>query len=623
MPSRLQVFQQRPWTGGLNTTDDPTEISSNTMSRANNIVLGPKLSRKSRNGLVLWDYIATSVSKGSSGTTRQIRITLNAGASLSNGDTISIRDASSSDANYEDDRAVITALDTATYNPDYLISYTGSNNLTESLSADTSLRIGLYSTEKVIGTYDYWYTSASVKTQKRIAVTSGGTFYQYTSDGSRTTITKDASVSLTTPLAAISFAVLNEKLIISFPGNTTDSPLMWAGGSSSILPMKNYDFAGNNVTASNGVPKFGALRVHQNRLFATDNTNPDRIHFSDINEPERVNGEGDSGAIDVAAGDGDKSGFVGLSPSFRGRIFAAKADKVYQIMGEAPLYKVDPLNSNIGCVAYDSIVAVGENDVLLASNRGFHSLAATDTYGDFTEAYISRPVQSDFQELTRSTLDKIKGIFIPDLNSVAWTVRSSGTSNNEIWLVRLSPNDQSEPYKWYKWTSDNSGFLLESTGIFENSGVKDLIIGTAETRLLKYDTTKTVDFVSDPIDMDIATGIIYPSGNSAIISGFKYMGIIYRTERSDVDFQVTFTIDAYSNQIANISQSPSGDLLGSSFTLGSSFLGNPVILLPEYFTIDGYGYGFKLRITSEEPIEIYGFLVAFEPAGDQIEVFRS
>lgn len=622
MASRTQNLVVRPWQGGLNTSLDSALLTPDELTVADNVVFSASKSRKTRGALAFWDYIATSVSREASGTSRFLIVSMNSGSSLNIGEYISVRKANGEEeADYEVTRVQVTGVDTVTYSPNVLITYDTTTNLTEAVTADDTFVIGEFLDERVLCIADYWYASGGSQQHARVAVTSEGRFYSYDQAGSKSRITLDGSVTLSAPITGAQYAVLNNTLIITF-SDTGNKPVKWSG-SGSVTYVTNKDISGADVTASNPVPDICNVRVWQGRLWGIDKTT-DRIHYSDIAEPERWNGEGDSGAIDLPVGDGDKTGLTSIFPPFKGQLPIAKNGVLGRITGTSPFYQVETISAGIGCVSHESAVAMDLDDVLFASNKGFHSFLATDAFGDFNSTFISTNIQSDYAEIAPEDRNDIRGIYLPNLSSVAWAVKEAGNSeNNAIYLVNIEKGAEGITPRWYRWAVDHDSARFVSMSIFQEGAGDRLVFGTHQGRIISYDTDLERDLVSTAITTNVKTGIIYPDNNPTMIKGFKRIGVLYKTERQAIEFILKFKVDNYDNQEITISQSPSSDLLGSSFTLGSSTLGSKEILLPENIGVDGYGYGCIIELESSVFIDIYGYTIEYEVSGDQQEVIRS
>lgn len=614
MSTRTIPFVQRPWQGGLNIALDAALISPDELTRADNCIFSTSGARKSRGGLYLWDYIATSVSRSSSSTTRTLVLTVNAGFTMAVDDVISVRTSSGLNTSYDLEKASITAVDTVTYSPNVAITYTASSSLTEALTADSDIRVGRYEfSDRMIGFYDYWYFESNNKLQKIIGVSSEGNFYNYSTTGSKSIIST-SSLTLS-GLTSVSFAVIANKLVMAFNG-ASNFPVYW-DGTNPIAHISNIDWNGSDIQSTNPVPSLESLRLFNGRIYATVSDDPDRIHYSDIDTYNRWNGEGDSGAIEVAVGDGDSSGFKTIFPPFKGRLGVAKGNKLLQIIGQAPLQAVEEISDGIGSESHGAAIAVDQDDIVFISRNGIHSFSATDQFGDFSGAYLSDKIQPEFNELNLSNLVNFKGVYLPNINSIAFAVEEQGyTSNNMIYLYNIRGK------QWYKWFQRNAEFQIDSMATFQNSNVKELLLGLINGRVLKYDADAEYDLVASSISFRVDTGIIYPDNDPNRIKGFKELGILYKTARDSIDFTVSAMVDNFDAQTINIVQEPDGDILGESFILGSSVLGFEEVLLPSNHSIDGYGFGIKISITSESPIELYGYSLLYEPAGDQQAVER-
>jgi hypothetical protein len=164
---------------------------------------------------------------------------------------------------------------------------------------------------------------------------------------------------------------------------------------------------------------------------------------------------------------------------------------------------------------------------------------------------------------------------------------------------------------------------VECMGKFINSGAEVLIVGNNSGRLLVYDDLWDQDLISENIAFRVKSGIIYPDNSPHTVKGFKTAGIIYKTDTTNVSISSTFRIDNFPSQVSTISQEISAELLGTTFTLGTSVLGAESVILPEYYSVDGYGYGCTIDIQSTTYVEIYGFIIIYESAGDQQSVIRS
>lgn len=456
--------------------------------------------------------------------------------------------------------------------------------------------------DSVIGLYDFWYGLTS-RTQKRVAVWDTGAIYTYSDSGVRSS-NIFAGTAWASAITKTSFEVLNNLLIIAVDGTGN--------------VLKKYD--GSTVADLGGTPPQASIvRLHQGRLWTNDKTSLDRIHYSPVSDPSTWNGSGDSGAFDVGKGDGDPDGITAIF-SFKGDLFVAKRTKLYRISGYSPEeYVIQLISNGIGCVAHNSVTTIDQDDVFFVSERGVHSLAATANYGDFASSFLSAPIQETFNnDFTRSRLQFIQSLYLPNINSFAFAVTDENTSalyNSALYLYNI-------PLKaWYRWPD----LSCECIAVFRDSDQLRPYLGRNDGRVAKgmnglvYDSDTAG--TSTAISMIIKTGVIHPSQVPFANKGFKKFSLIYAPD-GDHDITATVKIDNYPSQDLVFNEAY-GDQLDVDFILDASALATGAIVAPYTLSVDGYGRAFQLTLTQEgvnERAEIQGFAVEYETAGLMQEV---
>lgn len=454
----------------------------------------------------------------------------------------------------------------------------------------------------IVGGIDYWANISNTKTQREVVVTNQPKIFNYTSTGTRTELTKKAgSNDLIAGFTYVSFEVINEDLIIAFSNATT--PKKW-----------------NNQTGTEwedlpgSPPNFSFCRSHKNRLFAAGvSSNPDRLYYSATDNHEDWSGV-DAGAIDIFIGDGDPEGITAIFPTIKGALFVAKRNRLYRIDtadGDPANWSVTEVSRGIGCVGHNAVAAVGQDDLVFMSDRGIHSVAATQNFGDFESAFISKDIQKDINTWNNGRYKNVWMAYIPKLNSCALAISPEGNTNNtEIHLLNV------EDKQWYRFT----GVVANSLWVSKLSNKDTIMIGNNAGRI-SYLTENQYNDNGASIPFIVKTGTIYPDGSPITIKGFKKVSLFYRP-KGDYNLTARFKIDNYTQQTLSFDLSGNFDALGSEFVLGTSELGLsqavPSVTLP----VDGYGHGFSLELVQsdlDEEAEIYGFAVEYEPAGDDQE----
>lgn len=455
----------------------------------------------------------------------------------------------------------------------------------------------------ILGIKEYWANVSSTKSQRIVAITDEPKIYYYTSSGVRAELTlAGGSTALVAGFDQVSMEVIDEDLIMAFNNNTT--PKKWSNQSGTEF----IDLPGTP-------PNFTICREHKGRLFAAGvRTSPDRLYYTTTGNNEEWNGTGDSGAIDIAIGDGDAEGITAIFPSIKGQLFVAKRDRLYRVdttdLDDAN-WSVTAVSKGIGCIGHSAVTSVGQDDIVFMSDRGLHTMSAVQNYGDFESQYMSTDIQKDFLTFNRGRFKQIQLRYLPELNSIMFSVSEDGYSyNNHIHLYNIIGK------QWYRWPN----VVAQSIEVTKIGNQNTILIGNNAGRISVYDGTLFADN-STAIRYQIKTGMVYPDGSPMTVKGFKKVSLFYKP-KGDYTITAYFKIDNYLKQELSFDLSGDFDALGTEFLLGSSTLGfslaMPIISLP----VDGYGHGFSLELIQDglnQDAAIYGFAVEYEQAGDDQE----
>jgi len=418
--------------------------------------------------------------------------------------------------------------------------------------------------------------------------------------GTHTVTPQDAPGTYTAAQATrVLFSVINERLILSFDAL-------------GIVP-RQYDpvNSGSRYDVLPGSPPdFFLQRNYQGRIFANQKDRPDLLHYCETGNPYRWNGFGDSGAIPIREGDGDRAGIQVIFPPFKQRLWVAKGQKTYQLAGDSPeTYVILDVTEGLGANAPAAAVPVDLDDVMYVSDKGFHSLAATDAYGDFRGAYLSEKLQNTFGTWEQSRLDYMQGVYIQPLNSLCFMVSEADVTDraSALWFYHVPGK------RWYRWPSLDAQCI--AVGLYQ--GRKTLFYGTSNGRLVRTQAVGLyADFGDQVVPYNIKTGTIYPDGNAQTIKAFKKLSFYFRP-RGSFSFTATVKIDNFPSQAVTFNQASQGAELGEDFVLGSSVLSFDNVFAPFTEQIDGFGRGCTIEITQnglEEQVEIYGFAIEYESA---------
>lgn len=615
MPSRLQIYSQFPWEGGLVTALDPALVGP-SLTQADNLIFSTQSTKKKREGINYdWDdLVITSTLRESTTTTRKVTVT--AGHRFTVGESIIV---TGGPASYNTSAGVVSAVAGGSLN---VVSYTfsGAASVTEGSTADTSMTVTPLTA--LIAGYDFWYGTTEDKTNRRASFSSMGKLTMYNpSTGARTHITDAGTAYDVSPALTKAQLLAFENRLIVAAGNVGNKTKQYfpaaLGGTGTLDDL-------TNTAGFASPPEASVLSNHLGRLWCNDKSSPDRLHFSETGDCNVWQGAGDSGALDIGVGDGDTQGIVAIFPTFKGQLFVAKRTKLYRISGYSPeSFIVEKVSDSIGCVGPNAFCAVDQDDIYFVSDRGVHSLAATDQFGGFSSTYKSAAIQRSFNDVwLRSALPTVQAAYVSTLNSVAFAVTEDTSSqNNAIYLYNI-PLDA-----WYRWVG-NSAAPLSCTALFQAQDVDQqrLYIGGNRARLaqsfsgLNYDTTPSGGTTA--VAMTIRTGRMFIDGPQSI-KGFKKFTLIYRPVGTHT-ITSTLQVDNFSGQAREFSSTGSDAVLGS-FVLGQDLLGYLGAADAFSVDIDGYGRGISVMLQQQgvnEQAEILGFQVVYDAPGSWAQESR-
>ena len=316
----------------------------------------------------------------------------------------------------------------------------------------------------VTGMFDFWRNGAAASfTQKHVVVTANGKVYKDDMDGTYDDITGAATI---TADAIPVFCQARDLLLIFTDKN--DTPLKW-----------NQT---GNVASLGGSPPSGRGAVfHNNRVWTWgDNSNPSRLTYGSSTTAEDFTGV-DTGGIDIDPEDGDR--IVGAI-SHKEILFIFKGPNtgsIHMIAGTAPTggdaYSRKVLVRGIALQTHNSIIPVGD-DVFFMSERGIHSLRATQQFGNFSEADVTRYLKGYFRDnLNRAQLNKVWGVNYADKGCMLWLVPLAGSTEcNAVFGLSYIRSAEEGP-KAFTWTraGTSAGIRIHPT-----TKARELVFGTTD-----------------------------------------------------------------------------------------------------------------------------------------------
>lgn len=490
-----------------------------------------------------------------------------------------------------------------------IVTYAGTSaSVSTAYDAGMTLTLGT----RIIAQCDYWYGSTSAKTHYLMMFTSAGQLWQLNvADGTRTLI-RDGGTVYTVPSGGIpraSMCVFENRLIVCAEGtsNITKHYMPLALGGAGVLS----DIT--NTTNYADTPVASICRTHLGRLWLNDQNNPDRLHYSETGSYNVWQGAGDSGAIDIGVGDGDPEGITALMPPFKGQLFIAKRTKLYRLEGQYP-ETLAPIriSSDLGCVAHQACCAIDQDDLVFMSDRGIHSMSATQQFGSFSSSYLSADIQPTVNsEWSASRRKYIQIVYLQQYNTVVVGVaESSDTEQNNLYMFNIIKK------AWFRWPS----VKCASIAVVRDTDQQRLFLGQDTGRVAKTFVGTNTDTSSAGVDssvtMTLTSGLIFPEQDPSVDIAYKKLSVFLKAVGT-YTLTLNFKIDDFSSQALSLTSVTSSSTLGTSFTLGTSLLGQTRVSAAYTQQIDGLGRGFKVSVEQSgatSDLDLMGYQCFYEPS---------
>ncbi|MAH45618.1 hypothetical protein CMI37_07300 [Candidatus Pacearchaeota archaeon] len=412
------------------------------------------------------------------------------------------------------------------------------------------------SSPDVVGMYDFWVTgTGGTFTQYFVAVTGNGKVINFGTGGTESDITGAASITASTiPV----FAQMGDLLLIFT--NDNDTPLKWSG-------------SGDVASIGGSIPAGRGAVIHLNRVWTWgDNSNPSTITYGTADDPESYTG-GDSGSIIIDNDDGDR--IVG-AVSHKDRLVVFKGPNrgsIHIIEGRAVAdFLVTRLTGGIPLQTHNSIVEVGD-DIWFMSDRGIHSLAATERFGNFASADLSRFLTTFFADnITRTNLNRVWGANYTRRSSVLWSLTDVAKSEPDLSLGISYILGEEEGLKPFTWTGrSNISMAIRN---HPTTRVNEVVFGSTDGFVNRQDVSDRNINTSTAYTMRVTTPqLVLAPANPRGDQPVDLRGMYMRSRPvGNYDITVAVQRDNLTAESYTFDQGQSGFLLGTS-VLDTGILG--------------------------------------------------
>lgn len=354
-------------------------------------------------------------------------------------------------------------------------------------------------------------------------------------------------------------------------------------------------------------PRFSFCATHKNRVWAAgDYANPSRLYYSANVDPEDWIGA-TSGSIDIDPNDGDM--ITGLV-SHKDVLFVFKGPNkgaIHVITGSSPTGSDAFARKNyargLGACWHNAIFPYG-NDIGFVSQFGtVHSLDATQNFGDFIEASLSRPINTwlrDHVNYARlryisTAQDVLRGIVY-----ITMSIDSSAT-NNDTLVMDFRNKDN---IRWSQIASYKYGGIAP---FVDTNGLRRVLAGGNDGFVRRINMTQRLIDSATALSFKVTTPFM-AYGNNLLTKTINNVGVsIYPWSESSFTFG--WTRDGSDRQSDSISQ-------------GGGVVAN--IYLDRYAELMEGGefkaiqYDFRQAIAGED-IEIHSFSTTISPGATSTE----
>lgn len=372
-----------------------------------------------------------------------------------------------------------------------------------------------------------------------------------------------------------------------------------------------------------GLPRFTAACYDLRRLWTvgettalSGNANPSR---STVSVAGDITDFTSADATNFIFDEDDGDRLISVVPFLRGRYYfkGPTRGSLHRVTGTTPTTFVKERAASgivYAAVAHKSVVAT-PNDIYWVSPVGIHSLAATQKYGDTQTAFLSYPIQDQFQAINFARLDQIHGFYHPLRNIIGWAIPTgSNTQDDSLFVYDLATG------YWSIWMFSNFKIGAATIGRTPTTAIPRLYLGGYDGFVRSGDqTTLADDNQTYGYTLRVKTPTHLRLSQSATEMHEKqYYGVsaIVRPA-GDYDLGLTISVDGRSQtKVMDLSQG-AGGLIGTTAIVGSWIIGDANATSIVDAVIEDRGRTISLEFTQpgvNENAEIFGYAIRYEPA---------
>lgn len=453
----------------------------------------------------------------------------------------------------------------------------------------------------VMGIYDFWLTGTSGAPAQHRIIHVGAKIKKDDADGSFSDLFTGLQHG-----KVPAYASLNDIVVIA-SDSTVDVPKSWNGSTAQNL--------------AGSPPNFAFPATHKNRMWAAgDAAKASRLYYSVLLDSEDWAGSG-SGSIDIDPDDGDHiTGII----SHKNELWVFKGPykgSIHRITGSAPTgsdaFARTTFIGGLGAVAHNTLFRFRDDVGFMWSDGSVHSLNATDAFGDFNEAALTRQIQTYLREhVNFSKLNLAGAAGVSEDGYILFTIPIDSSSTPNAVLMM---DYRFQTVRWSLWsaiTAISLGNMIDSA----SSNRQLVAAGGSDGFVRKLgQADRSIDGAT-AISYKVTTP--YFSYGAAIAEKTINIASLGISPKNDGDITFGWTADDNTQQTIAFAQG-GGDVLGSAttnqFTLGTSTLGGALFVdrwkdLHEGGQFRTIQYEMTNNVNFED-VELHSIGGAFSPAG--------
>ena len=245
-----------------------------------------------------------------------------------------------------------------------------------------------------------------------------------------------------------------------------------------------------------------------------------------------------------------------------------------------------------GCVSQRAFVSLGldSGDAVYLSHRGIHSLRQSQEFGGVEKTFLSWKIRRTFATLNQSAIEASVGAYDPRLGIVVFWVPTGSSTSPDLGLV-LDVKDKSnltaENAEWDFWTlgtTGNDALVTALASGTDSNGSPFIYLGNKGGDVGRFDPDSGADFGSGyHVQMRLK------HEDYGLFSQSKQVGNWFVNLQPGGNYmpraRILYDYGTRGTGSYSLPMPLTGDLLGSTFILGTS------LLAPEEITVQSKQYG--------------------------------